>query len=176
MIIKKENYSVKSEIINAFMKLMTEKSYMDITVTDIINTAQVARASFYRNFSSINDVIDSIVDELSEEFIEDIYPTLNSTDERKWREFLFEYFYRFTRNQEKIAAGNFQNMSVMFSRMDIKMREKERELPSETLRDKYVAFAKLGLINNVAKKWVDSGMKETPEEMINYIMSYILLF
>ena len=126
MRIKKESYSVKYEIINAFMKLMTEKSYMDITVTDIINTAQVARASFYRNFSSINDVIDSIVNELSEEFIEDIYPTLNSTDERKWREFLFEYFYRFTRNQEKIAAGNFQNMSVMFSRMDIKMREKER--------------------------------------------------
>ena len=29
---------------------------------------------------------------------------------------------------------------------------KKRELPSETLRDKYVAFAKLGLFNNVAQK------------------------
>ena len=174
--LNKEQHSVKEEIIKAVMELMTLKSYMDITVTDIINTAGVARASFYRNFNSISDVLDTIIDQLSEEFIEDVYPTLNSNDERKWREFLFEYFYRFVRNQKKIAAVSSQNVSVLFSRMDNRMRIRESELPNATLRDKYTAFGKLGLINNIAKKWMDSGMKETPEEIIDYIMTFVTLF
>jgi len=174
--LKKELTSVKQEIANAFMELMTQKSYMDITVTDLVNTAKVARVSFYRNFNSISDVIDYIIDQLSNEFVEDILPTLNSRDERKWREFLFEYFYNFARKHRKAAAASFQNMSVLFSRMDHKMQILEKQSPSENLRDKYIALGKLGLINNIAKKWMDDGMRETPEEMINYIMTFITLF
>jgi len=170
---KNDAYSVKQEIINAVLLLMHDKSYMDITVTDIINTAQVARASFYRNFNSINDVIDTIADELSEEFIEDVYPVLTSTDERTWREFLFNHFYRFTRKQRRMDAFHPQNISVLFARMDRKMELRSSEFSSETMREKYMAIGKMGLINNITKKWMDNGMKETPEEMIDFIMSFI---
>ena len=98
-----DNHTVKREIAKAFMELMTKKTYLDITVTDIVSTAGVARASFYRNFGSIGDVIDLIVDEMSEELIDDILPVLSCTDERRWREFLFEYFYRFTRRKHEMS-------------------------------------------------------------------------
>ena len=52
---KKENHSVKSEIEQALLRLMTQKSYLDITVTDIVQEAKVARVSFYRNFASISE-------------------------------------------------------------------------------------------------------------------------
>ena len=174
--INRDTYSVRRQITNAVLQLMTEKSYMDITVTDIINTAQVARASFYRNYNSINDVIDAIVDEMSEEFVEDIYPVLNSTDERTWREYLFNHFYRFTRKQRHMDEFHPQNISVLFARMDQKMQQKGASLPSDTMRDKYLAIGKMGLINNITKKWMDNGMKETPEEMIDYIMTFITSF
>ena len=173
---KNEGYSVKREIINAVMKLMTKKSYMDITVTDIINTTQVARASFYRNFNSINDVIEIIADEMSNELIEDVFPTLHSSDERKWREYLFNHFYHFTRKQRQMGRMHPQNMDVLFSRMDDKITQKEEKFSSATIRDKYLAVCKIGLVNSITKKWLDSGMKETPEEMIDYIMSFITLF
>lgn len=67
-------------------------------------------------------------------------------------------------------------MHVLFSRMDNKMHQKEADFPSETLRDKYLATGKMGLINSITKKWMDNGMQETPEEMIDYIMSFITLF
>ena len=63
---KKENHSVKSEIEQAFLRLMTQKSYLDITVTDIVQEAKVARVSFYRNFASISEVLDSIADATAE--------------------------------------------------------------------------------------------------------------
>lgn len=168
---KNESYSVKHEIIDAVMQLMTEKNYMDITVTDIVKKAGVARASFYRNFNSINDVIDVIVDEISDELIGDIFPTLYSSDERKWREFLFNHFYRFTRKQQQMGKIHPQNLNVLFARMDNKMQQKESNFPAETIRDKYIAIGTVGLINSITKKWMDNGAKETPEEMIDFIMS-----
>ena len=161
---KNEGYSVKREIINAVMKLMTKKSYMDITVTNIINTAQVARASFYRNFNSINDVI------------EIFFPFLHSSDERKWREYLFNHFYSFTRTQRQMGKFHPQNMDVLFSRIDDKITQKAEKFSSATIRDKYLSVGKIGLVNGITKKWMHNGMQETPEEMIDYIMSFITLF
>lgn len=80
---KDEGYSVKREIKGAVIQLMAEKTYMDITVVDIVNCAGVARASFYRNFNSINYVIDAIAEEMSEELIEDIYPIIHNSNDRK---------------------------------------------------------------------------------------------
>ena len=65
---------------------------MDISVTDIVTRAGVTRASFYRNFNSIDDVINAISDEILEELIEDLSPILLHHDERRCREFLFNHF------------------------------------------------------------------------------------
>ena len=112
-----------------------------------------------------------IVDEISDELIGDIFPTLYSSDERKWREFLFNHFYRFTRKQQQMGKIHPQNLNVLFARMDNKMQQKESNFPAETIRDKYIAIGTVGLINSITKKWMDSGAKETPEEMIDFIMS-----
>ena len=174
--IKNESYSVKREIMNAVKLLMGEKNYMDITVTEIISKAGVARASFYRNFNSISDVIDAIVKDVTDEIVEEVFPVLSGSDERAWREFLFHHFYHFSgmkNDMQKIAP---ENMSVIFTRMTDEIRQRERGLPQGTIREKYQATAKWGLINNILQKWIDTGAKETPEEVIDYIMSFIMLF
>ena len=73
---KKENHSAKSEIEQALLRLMTQKSYMDITVTDIVQEAKVARVSFYRNFASISEVLDSIADATAEKLNIEFLPML----------------------------------------------------------------------------------------------------
>lgn len=173
---RSESYSVRREIMEAVKRLMSEKSYMEISVTDIIKKANVARASFYRNFDSISDVLDAIVDEASTEIIEEVFPILYSQDERKWREFLFNHFYRFMKRQREMPDIRLENLSVIFNRMDNQIQKKSAQFPSDTIHDKYTAPAKIALINNVTERWMNSGSKETPEEMINYIMSFILKF
>ena len=155
---------------------MFQKSYVDITVTDIVNTAQVARVSFYRNFNSISDVVDYITDELANEFIDKILPVLNSNDENKWREFLFDFINNALNNRGKIEAINLQNTAVLFSHLNTKMQMYVNVNSNKTISDKYTSYVKACLINNVVKKWIDDGMVETPEEIINYLMSFITLF
>lgn len=172
----REKSSVKKRMADAFVDILSQKSYADITVTDIVNTAQVARVSFYRNFNSISDVVDYITDELANEFIDKILPVLNSNDENKWREFLFDFINNALNNRGKIEAINLQNTAVLFSHLNTKMQMYVNVNSNKTISDKYTSYVKACLINNVVKKWIDDGMVETPEEIINYLMSFITLF
>ena len=172
----REKSSVKKRMADAFVDVLSQKSYADITVTDIVSTAQVARVSFYRNFNSISDVVDYITDELANEFIDKILPVLNSNDENKWREFLFDFINNALNNRGKIEAINLQNTAVLFSHLNTKMQMYVNVNSNKTISDKYTSYVKACLINNVVKKWIDDGMVETPEEIINYLMSFITLF
>ena len=172
----REKSSVKKRMADAFVDMLSQKSYADITVTDIVNTAQVARVSFYRNFNSISDVVDYITDELANEFIDKILPVLNSNDENKWREFLFDFINNALNNRGKIKAINLQSTAVLFSHLNTKMQMYVNVNSNKTISDKYTSYVKACLINNVVKKWIDDGMVETPEEIINYLMSFITLF
>ena len=172
----REKSSVKKRMADAFVDMLSQKLYVDITVTDIVNTAQVARVSFYRNFNSISDVVDYITDELANEFIDKILPVLNSNDENKWREFLFDFINNALNNRGKIEAINLQNTTVLFSHLNTKMQMYVNVNSNKTISDKYTSYVKACLINNVVKKWIDDGMVETPEEIINYLMSFIALF
>ena len=149
---------------------------MDITVTDIVTKAGVGRASFYRNYNSVNEIIDDIVDERTSEFIDEIYPVITGSDERKWRDLLFQLFYGFPKRHIQRDALLQQNAGVWFARMNGRFQTVINQIKADTLEDRYAAFGKMGLISNIIKKWMEDGMKESPEEMVNYIMSFILLF
>ena len=172
---KKENYSVKREIKNTLLELMREKDYFDISVTDVVKKAEVARASFYRNFGSTMDIIDEIAEEISDELINELFPLFYSQDDKKWRDFLFDYFYFFKREYKNIANLKFENMSLIFNCIDKKIQAKDKK-HEDNLNDKYILVAKIGIINGVTKKWIDSGIKESPEELVNYLMTFITKF
>lgn len=171
-----EKQTVRREIIDAFVELMAQKPYMEITVTDIVKKANVARASFYRNFNSTSDVIDAIADDMFVEYSEDLYPTINGTDYGKWRELLSEHFYRVKQGKQRLSGVKFDNMSVIFTRLGNKIREKEAGQTETTIKRKYLADGKVGLVMRITKKWVDGGFRESPQEMVDFIMAFILKF
>lgn len=172
---KRENHSVKSEIENAFLRLMTQKSYLDITVTDIVQEAKVARVSFYRNFSSISEVLDSIADKTAEKLDIEFLPLLDTADERKLREYLFNYFYQISLNYKEMWAIRGLNMDLFTKCLGEKIHEKRKATEPENpaISERYGWAVKLCVLDGVSRKWIADGMKETPEEMIDYVMPII---
>lgn len=170
------HYSVKEEIEHALLKLLTQKSYSDITVTDIVTQAKVARASYYRNFASISDVIDNITDKMAKDFLKDKLLITNTTDERKWREYLFHYFYQTPYRHKTILSMKSENVSLFMQHLHDKIDRLEQDSPTNSIEEKYGQIAKISLIDGISRKWVKDGMKETPEEMVDYVMSLIKLF
>ena len=60
----------RQEISTALLKLMQEHPYAEISVKQIIMETSLARKTFYLNFRSKDDVLESILDELIREYTE----------------------------------------------------------------------------------------------------------
>ena len=108
----KENYSVKDEIETALLALLSKKEYASITVTDLVKEAKVARVSFYRHFSSISDVLESIAEKTVQKLNIEFLPLMDTSDERKLRQFLFNYFYQVSLHHKEMWTVNAINHSM----------------------------------------------------------------
>ena len=69
---KEANRRVKESITATLLHLLEKKSISEISITEIITGAGVARASFYRNYASKEDVIITLIDDVLESFRKDI--------------------------------------------------------------------------------------------------------
>lgn len=172
----KELKTVKDRIENAFLDLMDEKPYPEITITDIINKAEVARVSYYRNYSSIVDIIDSVTDKMAEDFSVELLPIFTCGDKRKMRRFLFNFFYSFQEHFDKICPENTLNREVIMNRLREKLNAVESEAHLDSFPQKYSIVAKLAIIEAIAHRWAGDGFKESPEEMIDYCIHIITSF
>lgn len=65
---KEENIRVKVCITQSLFRLMQTKSLSEITVTELVKDAGVARASFYRNYDSKEDVLVTLIRDVLELF------------------------------------------------------------------------------------------------------------
>jgi len=54
---QEKNTYVRSQILAALLKMMQEQPFADISISALVDTAQVGRASFYRNFTDKEDVL-----------------------------------------------------------------------------------------------------------------------
>lgn len=166
--------SVKQQIKRAFMHLMSEKPYAEITVTDIVNTAHVARVSYYRNFKSFDKILDSIVEEMTENYKYEVLPLLTGNDYQNWRTALRRYFERMLVTKSEFNAMLHANMQVIFTRVGSRLDELNPIVSDNTLVNKYHAAAKMGMVSSVARKWLELGAVETPDELTEFVMQYII--
>ena len=69
--IKEDKRSIRSSemLYEGLAKLMREKDFSDITVTDLVEAANVGRTTFYRNFDLIEDILWMKNDQVFEELV-----------------------------------------------------------------------------------------------------------
>lgn len=160
---KTESKTTRQLIKEAFIYLMTKKPYLEITVSDVVKQAGVARASFYRNYGSVNDVLNDIMNRITSEIWGNMLTVISGNNEREWREFLFSLFYRLPKEDFTLLAQSYENAGVFLSRINASIQELSQKLPSDTINEKYTPYGRMGFIMNVIKRWVDCGMVNSPD-------------
>ena len=171
----KRNTSVIERIANGFLELLTEKQFIEITVSEIVEKAQVARASFYRNFLSTSDVLEFVVDDIVNRIYEIIRPALDNNDERKWREFIFLFIYLVNESENYYVLLRSQNISLLLNRFIETAMALVSDRQNGSINDKYDLIARFSMICGVLIRWKDTGMRETPEEIVDYLMDFPLI-
>ena len=165
--------SAASKLQRAFLKLLEDHRFSDITVTDVVERAGVARVSFYRNFSSTADILDRAVGQTMTELSAGLLPVLRGQDARGWRDMLFRLIYGLSDVSQLLANICPENQAIIQGCMIRHLQTFEQEQPEGTADEKYRVPARIGAVVTVVCKWLISGMAESPEEPLDCLMGFV---
>ena len=140
---------IKENLFSALLELMKEKDFSDIRIQDIAKRAGVSRVSYYRNFTSKEDVLESYMNEETGKF----HQEHSGEDEREFLIHLLEHLKN--------------NLSHLFLHHIYQWcGPKEGTNDHEAYLKAAKAFAIYGFID----EWVKRGMKGKTEAVADEII------
>lgn len=154
-----------------FLKLLKNKHYEDITVSELCLLANVPRKAFYRYFETKEDVLNALLDHSLQEY--EAYSAVNKSGQRILKVELTDYFNFWTTDhmKELLKALKKSNLVSNIYYHSKNMVESgfvntNRFLPEESSwRQKQIFnFAIMGLVS-IMLDWFDGGCVQSSEEM-----------
>ena len=166
--ISQTNIQVKQDMYEALLRLMGDKTFSSISVSDITSEADVSRMSFYRNYNAIEDILIEHLTEVVEEYKAKEAKACDTESrkvfyEKKYMLRCFRFFYL---HREFIDALITAGMGDLFlakitEHLIKKWIDTESGTREETLR--ISAFA--GAIYNMYREWSKGKFLEPAEEI-----------
>lgn len=159
---REANLRVKRSITEALLHLMKKKSFSDITITEIIQTAGVARASFYRNYDSKEGVLATLIEDILEQFREEI--CYEGTEYYHYQNVLksFQYFEKYS--QYVLDLYLFGYGSLLLEKLN-----QFHEITAGTMLnrsiEKYRLYMYIGALYNTAVIWLGNGAVENAADI-----------
>lgn len=157
----------QEKIERAFIELIQTRNIEDITVTDICNITKLNRSTFYANYLDIYDLVDKIRVKMIDDFL-DIYKEEAINQYHSYN--FLKLFYHIQENQLFYKTYFKLNLDLTDYEKYIDPTEANKFLTSSQNLDYHVEFFKAGL-NAIIKKWLNSGCKESPEEINDILIS-----
>ena len=165
----------KKQITDALLKLMEDLPYSEISVKQIVLETGLERKTFYNNFTSKDDVLDSIITGT----ITDYVLALTRSPEGP----LTVIFDFCDKNRTFISLLHKNNLLyLLMLKLNIVIPEINNSMDiSENpfcklignLDPDYLIAFNIGAIWNVIFKWVDRGMTDPPEEIKATLEEYL---
>ncbi|MBP5177214.1 MAG: TetR/AcrR family transcriptional regulator [Clostridia bacterium] len=157
------NLRVKQNITDALFSLMQSAPLGEITVSDIIRKAGVARASFYRNYKSKEEVITVFIGDILERFRNG--RELSSIDymSKSHVKKVFIYFKKYKSYFMDLYNANL--ISLALEELNGFQAAIAGNMPANSA-DKYSIYFYMGAMFNMALEWVKDGAKEDVDDMV----------
>lgn len=162
----------KDAIYKAFISLLLEEDYGNISVKDIIGRANVGRSTFYCHYETKEQLLSS----LCSDYFNNIFP--EKVELLMSRETLYEKLYQIFRQLEKskkeicplLSSGNadllLKNLKEKFhSFFRMNAYRKDVKFP-----EGFLEYYFGGSLSQTIIWWAKEGMVTSPEEMANYFI------
>ena len=171
---RKKNKSAKDKISDTLLDMLGSKYITDIRILELTKEANVARASFYRHFNSIEDVLDYIAERYFIGFNEQILPLLINNDYAAWYKEVHNVLTRVYNKKDNFTDILSNNLRIIF----YKVAEKNKLIPTHEWKisslTMYEHVAKITAFYNVCIAWLQNGAIEPIEEMTKFVLEKVL--
>lgn len=151
---------VKKSITETLMELMQKKSFSDISITEIIRTAGVARASFYRNYNSKEDVLTTLIEDVLEQFRSEV--SYEGAAYYTYQNVLKSFQYFKTYSSYVLDLYLFGYGSILLEELNQSHEMIAGTMPSHSI-EKYKLYMYIGALYNTAIIWINNGTKDSTE-------------
>ncbi len=175
----------REAIFGAFIELLSKKDFNQITVGQIIETADVGRATFYSHF----ETKDFLLKELCEELFCHIFDAENSNTKAHRHIFscdsndsvFLHLFYHFQKNDNNILlllSSQNNELFLRYFKRNIQALTEDHIALFESAESKEVPkeFWENHIVSTfieTLKWWINNGMKESPEVITEYFFKVL---
>lgn len=155
-------------LVNALMELLETKSLSAITITELTYRAGVSRMTYYRNYSSKDEIFSSYLSDILDSYSEDVQEWSDKGNYYDYKNMLhcYSYFHThrtFIRCLLKCGMGDLLLKAVTDYIVNTYYNPKRGKAFYYTLQ----AFA--GSLYNIYIAWISNDTKESAEEMASII-------
>ncbi len=172
----------RAAIFKAFSELLSKKNYQQITVGEIIERADVGRATFYAHF----ETKDFLLKELCEELFCHIFDATEAGNELHTHIFicdapgsvflhLIQHLQRNDNGILELLAGENNEVFLRYFKENLKELIKKQwhlfiDQRSSSLPEEFRIHHVSSTFVETVRWWVENGMKESPEVLTEYFL------
>lgn len=181
----------KAEITEALLQIMNEYNFSEITVKHILAEAHVARKTFYRNFASKEDVLKSYIDSLILDYVDKLIELAKSPNASKnsnlFPENILRLIFSICLENRDFLICLYKNdlMHVLLQQMNAAISKVHTQVVpndhyifsgiSPELTDYIISF-NVSAIWGTINRWVERGMNDDPEVIIENLGHFLYNF
>lgn len=175
-----EPFDAAKSMSDALLKLMQEKPYSDIRIVEICERAKLARCTFYRYFTDKDTLLmlccKSVFHGLSKRLLMEDCHTFHG---------MTVGFFSFWEQRKDFLSTmqKSQMLGFLSWHFDELMFDVAKEVKPENVdmgasdfspKVRYHYFFGMGGFWQMAIRWFTNGCKETPEELAQYVVAYLV--
>lgn len=175
----------KKAIFNAFITLLSKKSFNKVTVNEILELANVGRATFYSHFETKDFLLEGLCNELFDHLFEaqDGNPNAHShvfDCEKEDSVFLHLLYHLKNDDNNLIKLLSCENNQLFFQHfkngvmqmVKRNLRDFERKKSASVPVDFYINHLSCTFVETV-KWWLDNKVSLSPEQVYEYFCAVI---
>lgn len=163
----KRSKRTRAWLLETLLKLIENKEYSEITITELTEKADIARQTFYRNYNSMDDILLSKMDEILDEYLTKVQKDLSAKKDPYWNFEVNQLVYLWQQNEEIFKA--LQKAGLSFKALE-KLSEfftlfhmKIQNIQKLDERHQYLVYYLAGGVFMVLNKWFENDMNTSPE-------------
>ena len=161
------NALVRECLKSSLLTLMREKSYKDLSVTELCRKAGVSRMAFYRNYRIIGDLFRETAEDLNGEIIRRLgSPFRKGTDQEWYR----QAFCLIRQHRDEVSVMFCEDFQFAWMQVVNALAVHAPDFPAEKRIQRLIWC---GGFENIVAYWLNHGMAESPEEMADYCQRYL---
>lgn len=169
----------KKVITESLLLLMKKHPYAEITVKQILLEADISRKTFYRNFLSKDDVLNSFINTILQDYVNAIQQQQQKYSLLQTLDVIFDFCEKnreilFILRDNRLLYLLLEKLNVLILNEHNRYvsESQENHLESQLLTE-YIIYFNIGGVWNLIVRWIENNMRDAVIDIKKSVIFYL---